>query len=137
MTVRWCCLCRHAYGDQYRATNFVVPGPGKLTMRFDPSDGGEAQEYTIFEFQGPGVAMGMYNTEVQCTMCGVRAFDMLAACADVARTAKGLDTLWMLMPQRRGMPWQRGFLGVSGEVQARRGGQARGSSTFSPMARVS
>ena len=34
-------------------------------MRFDPKDGGEAQEYTIFEFQGAGVAMGMYNTEVR------------------------------------------------------------------------
>ena len=43
----------------------MVPGPGKLTMRFDPKDGGEAQEYTIFEFQGAGVAMGMYNTEVR------------------------------------------------------------------------
>ena len=57
-------LRRHAYGDQYRATNFVVPGPGKLTMRFEPRDGGEAQDYTIFNFDGAGVAMGMYNTEV-------------------------------------------------------------------------
>jgi len=55
---------RHAYGDQYRATNFVVPGPGKLTMRFEPRDGGVAQDYTIFDFEGAGVAMGMYNTEV-------------------------------------------------------------------------
>jgi isocitrate dehydrogenase len=54
---------RHAYGDQYMATNFTVPGAGKLTMKFEPADGGPAQDYDIFDFDGPGVAMGMYNTE--------------------------------------------------------------------------
>lgn len=54
---------RHAFGDQYRATDFVVPGPGKLTMKFEPADGGEAQEYEIFEFPDGGVAMGMYNLD--------------------------------------------------------------------------
>ena len=54
---------RHAFGDQYRATDFVVPGPGKLTMKFEPADGGAAQEYEIFEFPGGGVAMGMYNLD--------------------------------------------------------------------------
>lgn len=57
-------MCRHAFGDQYKATNFVVPSAGKLTMRFEPEDGGAAQDYTVFDFKGAGVAMGMYNTEV-------------------------------------------------------------------------
>jgi isocitrate dehydrogenase len=54
---------RHAFGDQYRATDFVVPGKGKLTMRFEPEDGGEAQDFTIFDFPGGGIAMGMYNLD--------------------------------------------------------------------------
>lgn len=54
---------RHAFGDQYRATDFLVPGPGKLTMRFEPEDGGEAKEYEVFQFPGAGVAMGMYNLD--------------------------------------------------------------------------
>jgi len=54
---------RHAFGDQYRATDFVVPGKGKLTMRFEPEDGGKAQDFTIFDFPGGGIAMGMYNLD--------------------------------------------------------------------------
>jgi isocitrate dehydrogenase len=54
---------RHAFGDQYRATDFKVPGPGKLTMTFTPADGGEVQSYDIFDFSEPGVAMGMYNLD--------------------------------------------------------------------------
>jgi isocitrate dehydrogenase len=54
---------RHAFGDQYRATDFLVPGKGRLTMRFEPEGGGEAQEYEIFNFPGAGVAMGMYNLD--------------------------------------------------------------------------
>jgi isocitrate dehydrogenase len=54
---------RHAFGDQYRATDFLVPGPGKLTMKFEPADGGEASEYAIYEFEEAGVAMGMYNLD--------------------------------------------------------------------------
>jgi len=54
---------RHAFGDQYRATDFKVPGPGKLTMTFQPADGGEAMEFEIFDFPAPGVAMGMYNLD--------------------------------------------------------------------------
>lgn len=55
---------RHAFGDQYRATDFVVPGPGQVTMKYTPQDGGEVQEYTIFDFQeSGGVAMGMFNTD--------------------------------------------------------------------------
>ncbi|MBH64389.1 MAG: isocitrate dehydrogenase (NADP(+)) [Alphaproteobacteria bacterium] len=54
---------RHAFGDQYRATDLVVPGPGKLTMKYEPEDGGEATEYEIFDFPGGGVALGMYNLD--------------------------------------------------------------------------
>jgi isocitrate dehydrogenase len=54
---------RHAFGDQYRATDFVVPSAGKLTMKFEPADGGKPMEFDIFEFPGGGVAMGMYNLD--------------------------------------------------------------------------
>lgn len=54
---------RHAFGDQYRATDFLVPGPGKLTMKFEPADGGDPLEYEIFDFPGSGCAMGMYNLD--------------------------------------------------------------------------
>jgi isocitrate dehydrogenase len=54
---------RHAYGDQYRATDFKVPGPGKLTMTFTPKDGGKAVTYDVFEFAESGVALGMYNLD--------------------------------------------------------------------------
>jgi len=53
---------RHAFGDQYRATNFRVPGPGKLTMTFAPKDG-KPVTYDVFDFEEPGVAMGMYNLD--------------------------------------------------------------------------
>jgi isocitrate dehydrogenase len=52
---------RHAHGDQYRATDFVVPGPGKLTMTFAPDDGGRPMEFEVAQFPGSGIAMGMYN----------------------------------------------------------------------------
>ena len=54
---------RHAFGDQYRATDMKIPGPGKLTMTFQPADGGLAQSYDIFDFPEAGVAMGMYNLD--------------------------------------------------------------------------
>jgi len=54
---------RHAFGDQYRATDFLVPSAGKLTMRFEPADGGPAVEYKVFDFPGSGCAMGMYNLD--------------------------------------------------------------------------
>lgn len=57
------CIGRHAFGDQYRATDFVVKKKGKLTMTFTPEDGSAVQEYEIFDFDGGGVAMGMYNTD--------------------------------------------------------------------------
>ena len=54
---------RHAYGDQYRATDFKVPGPGKLTMTFTPSDDGKPVQYDVFDFPEPGIALGMYNLD--------------------------------------------------------------------------
>jgi isocitrate dehydrogenase len=54
---------RHAYGDQYRATDFLVPGPGKLTMTFTPDGGGAPQEFEVFRFPDGGVALGMYNLD--------------------------------------------------------------------------
>ncbi|WP_417463816.1 NADP-dependent isocitrate dehydrogenase [Kordiimonas sp.] len=54
---------RHAFGDQYRATDFLVPGAGKLTMKFEPADGGAAIEREVYEFEEAGVAMGMYNVD--------------------------------------------------------------------------
>ncbi|MEH3053168.1 MAG: NADP-dependent isocitrate dehydrogenase [Patulibacter minatonensis] len=52
---------RHAFGDQYRATDYVVPGPGKLTLTFTPEDGGDPVELPVHDFPGGGVAMAMYN----------------------------------------------------------------------------
>ncbi|HKW54080.1 MAG TPA: NADP-dependent isocitrate dehydrogenase [Stellaceae bacterium] len=54
---------RHAFGDQYRATDFVVPGAGKLTMTFTPKGGGKPIQYDVFDFAEPGVALGMYNLD--------------------------------------------------------------------------
>ena len=54
---------RHAFGDQYRATDMVVGGPGKLTMTFQPADGSPAITHEVFEFPGGGVAMAMYNLD--------------------------------------------------------------------------
>lgn len=54
---------RHAFGDQYRATDFLVPGKGTLTMKFTPEGGGQPTEYEVFKYPGAGVAMGMYNLD--------------------------------------------------------------------------
>jgi len=53
---------RHAFGDQYRATDFLVPGPGKLTMKWEGANG-ETIEHEVFDYPGSGVAMGMYNLD--------------------------------------------------------------------------
>ncbi len=53
---------RHAFGDQYRATDFVVPGKGKLTVKFEGEDG-KVIEHEVYQFKGGGVAMAMYNTD--------------------------------------------------------------------------
>ena len=54
---------RHAFGDQYRATDFKVPGPGKLTVTFTPTDGSKPMEFNVFDFPSSGVAMAMYNLD--------------------------------------------------------------------------
>ena len=54
---------RHAFGDQYRATDIPIPGPGKVVMRYKPADGGEVIEHEVFDFEGRGVALAMYNLD--------------------------------------------------------------------------
>src|SRR6201992_2574177 len=54
---------RHAFGDQYRATDLVVPGEGSLTLTFTPKDGSEPVELDVYDFPGGGVAMAMYNLD--------------------------------------------------------------------------
>jgi isocitrate dehydrogenase len=57
------CIGRHAFGDQYRATDFVTKGKGKLTVTFTPEDGSEPQSFEVYNFKGDGVALAMYNTD--------------------------------------------------------------------------
>ncbi|KAF9338107.1 isocitrate dehydrogenase (NAD(+)) idh1 [Podila minutissima] len=54
-------LGRHAFGDQYKATDLVVPGPGRLELVYTPADGSAPKNFVVYDFEGPGVAMGMYN----------------------------------------------------------------------------
>jgi isocitrate dehydrogenase len=54
---------RHAFGDQYKATDTVIKGKGKLTMSFVPENGGETQTWEVYDYEGDGVAMAMYNTD--------------------------------------------------------------------------
>lgn len=59
---------RHAFGDQYRATDFVVPGNGKLEITFTPENGAKPIRYTVYEFKdGGGVSLSMYNTDKSIT----------------------------------------------------------------------
>jgi isocitrate dehydrogenase len=69
------CIGRHAYGDQYRATDFLVKGKGKLTMTFE-SDSGEKTTYEVNNFKGDGVAMGMFNTDESITGFAHACFNM-------------------------------------------------------------
>ena len=65
---------RHAFGDQYRSTDFVAPGPGKLQLVYTPADGAAPTTLDVYDFQGRGVAMAMYNTdEVRAVPFDVRA----------------------------------------------------------------
>ncbi len=57
------CIGRHAFGDQYKATDIVTKGKGKLTMTFTPDDGSEAQTWEVYQFKENGVAMSMYNID--------------------------------------------------------------------------
>lgn len=57
------CIGRHAFGDQYRATDFVTKGKGKLTITFTPEDGSKENSIEVYNYEGDGVAMAMYNTD--------------------------------------------------------------------------
>jgi len=57
------CIGRHAFGDQYRATDFDVPGKGKLEIKWTSEDGKEKKEFEVFNFPGPGIALSMYNLD--------------------------------------------------------------------------
>ena len=57
------CIGRHAFGDQYRATDFQVPGKGKLAIKWTSEDGKDKKEFEVFNFPGPGVALSMYNLD--------------------------------------------------------------------------
>ena len=54
---------RHAFGDQYKATDFVVPGPGKMTIKWEAADGSQQIEHEVFDYPSAGVAIGMYNLD--------------------------------------------------------------------------
>jgi len=58
---------RHAFGDQYRATDVVIPEAGSFEIVFTPASGGEKKTYKVFDFKGSGVLMGMYNTDESIT----------------------------------------------------------------------
>jgi isocitrate dehydrogenase len=76
---------RHAYGDIYRAVEYKVPGPGTAELVFTPANGGERASFTVHEFTGPGVIMGMHNTEKS-----IRSF--ARACINYALSEK--TDLW-------------------------------------------
>jgi isocitrate dehydrogenase len=60
-------IARHAFGDQYRATEFRIPGPGKMKLVFEPADGGTLHTDLVFDFPGRGVGMAMYNLDESIT----------------------------------------------------------------------
>ncbi len=73
------CIGRHAFGDQYKATDAIITGKGKLTMTFTPEDGSQATNWEVYDFQENGVAMSMYNIESSifgfARSCMIRALD--------------------------------------------------------------
>jgi isocitrate dehydrogenase len=70
---------RHAFGDQYRATDTVIKGKGKLTMTFTPEGGGEPQTFEVYNYKGDGVAMTMYNTDESIIGFARSCFNMALA----------------------------------------------------------
>ncbi|KAF8909639.1 isocitrate dehydrogenase [Gymnopilus junonius] len=70
---------RHAFGDQYRSTDFLAPGAGKLQLLYTPAEGGPATVIDVYDFQGPGVAMAMYNTDESITGFAHASFKMALA----------------------------------------------------------
>ncbi len=75
------CVGRHAFGDQYKATDFVTKGKGKLTITYTPEDGSAVQSYEVYNYKGDGVALAMYNTDES-----IRGFAM--ACFNTALRKK-------------------------------------------------
>jgi len=67
---------RHAFGDQYRATDTTVKGKGKLTMTFTPEDGSEPQTWEVYNFKGDGIALSMYNTDESISGFARSCFNM-------------------------------------------------------------
>jgi isocitrate dehydrogenase len=67
---------RHAFGDQYRATDTVIKGKGKLTMTFTPENGGEPQTFEVYDYKGDGVALCMYNTDESISGFARSCFNM-------------------------------------------------------------
>ena len=70
---------RHAFGDQYRSTDFVAPGPGKLELVYKPEGGSEPVVMNVYDFKGKGVAMAMYNTDESITGFAHSSFKMAIA----------------------------------------------------------
>ena len=70
---------RHAFGDQYRASDAVIKGKGKLTMTFTPDDGGEVQTWNVYDFEGNGVALSMYNTDESIEGFAMSCFNLALA----------------------------------------------------------
>lgn len=67
---------RHAFGDQYRSTDFLAPGPGKLQLIYTPANGGPPTALDVYDFKGKGVAMAMYNTDESITGFAHSSFKM-------------------------------------------------------------
>ena len=78
---------RHAFGDQYRATDFKVPGPGKLTIKFEGDDG-EVIEHEVFDYPGAGVAMAMYNLDDSIRDFAHASFAYAPAAASTRSTSR-------------------------------------------------
>ena len=67
---------RHAFGDQYKATDLVINEPGKLELRFTPENGGETQTHKVYDYTGPGVGLAMYNTDESISGFARASFNM-------------------------------------------------------------
>ncbi|EMG48869.1 Isocitrate dehydrogenase [NADP] peroxisomal [Candida maltosa Xu316] len=67
---------RHAFGDQYKATDIIVPSAGELKLVFKPKDGGEIVEYPVYNFDAPGVGLAMYNTDASITDFAESSFQL-------------------------------------------------------------
>ncbi|TEB25547.1 isocitrate dehydrogenase [Coprinellus micaceus] len=73
------CIGRHAFGDQYRSTDYVVPGPGRLQLVYTPADGSAPVSMNVYDFKAGGVAMAMYNTDESITGFAHSSFKMALA----------------------------------------------------------